>query len=140
MSPHDAFQLDPRLEADTLYVGEAPLSTIRLLDDSRFPWIVLVPRRPGVVDLRDLDAQERTVLMEEIVGISGVLKAMTQCDKLNVGTLGNVVPQLHVHIVARFQTDDAWPRPVWGHGKRELYDEAVADALLTRLRAELGVR
>ncbi len=88
------------------------------MNDARFPWLILVPRRPGLVELVDLQPAERAALMEEIAGVSVALSARRGVDKINVGALGNIVPQLHVHIVGRAVGDDAWPGPVWGFGAR----------------------
>ena len=134
------FALDPRLVADTLAVGDLPLSRVLLMRDARFPWLILVPRRPGLRELIDLPAGERGILMEEIAGASRVLRAETGAEKLNVGALGNAVAQLHVHVVARFAADAAWPGPVWGSGAAQPYPERVAERLAGRLAAALGFR
>jgi diadenosine tetraphosphate (Ap4A) HIT family hydrolase len=109
-----AFVLDPRLETDTIEITALPLCHVRLMNDRRFPWIVLVPARPGLSELIDLDAPARACLIEEIAEASTVMRDLFQPTKLNVGALGNVVAQLHVHVVARSASDDAWPGPVWG--------------------------
>jgi diadenosine tetraphosphate (Ap4A) HIT family hydrolase len=109
-----AWSLHPQLEADTSLVGDLPLSRLLAIDDATYPWLVLVPRRASVVEIADLGA-DASVLMDEIVRISQLLKTVTGCDKINVGAIGNVVPQLHVHIVARRKDDPLWPKPVWGH-------------------------
>jgi diadenosine tetraphosphate (Ap4A) HIT family hydrolase len=134
-----SFTLDPRLEADTVPVVDLALSAVRLMDDANYPWLVLVPRRPGLVELTDLSAPFRAVLVEEIAAAETALAGATRCHKLNVGALGNLVAQLHVHVVARFDTDAAWPGPVWGAAPRTPYAEErraafVAD-LAGRLRA-----
>ncbi|MFO1184673.1 MAG: HIT family protein [Bauldia sp.] len=133
------FALDPRLAADTLSVGTLPLCDLRLMNDSRFPWLVLVPRRVGRSEIVDLNGEEQTALMAEIVAVSGLLRTVTACDKLNVGALGNIVRQLHVHIVARFASDAAWPGPVWGQGKAVAYDPAAATAFIDTLRDLSGL-
>ena len=114
--PDAAFLLDPRLAADTIPVGELALSRVLLMDDSRFPWLILVPRRPDCREIIDLGAADRMMLMDEIAACSGALQRVTAAEKLNVGAIGNRVAQLHVHVVARFASDDAWPEPVWGRG------------------------
>lgn len=129
-----AFQLDPRLEGDTLPVGDGPLSAVRLMNDRRFPWLILVPRRPGLRELHDLTAPDRATLMEEIAGASRALAAVAGAEKMNVGALGNLVAQLHIHIVARRAGDGAWPGPVWGSGPALPYGDAAAD-LIRRLKA-----
>ncbi|KRE95004.1 diadenosine tetraphosphate hydrolase [Frateuria sp. Soil773] len=131
------FALDPRLAADTVPVAELPLCTLRLMDDARFPWLVLVPRRAGMVEIADLAAQDQAALWQEASRAGAALRAAGPCDKLNLGALGNIVRQLHVHVVARREGDAAWPGPVWGSGRAEPYAAAARDALLARLRAAL---
>lgn len=132
------FALDPRLAADTAPVAELPLSRLLLMDDARFPWLILVPRRPGLVELADLDRAAQHALLDEVQRVSAALRAAAPCDKLNIGALGNVVRQLHVHVVARRAGDAAWPGPVWGSGAAERYAADAREALLARLRALLG--
>ncbi len=126
------FALDPRLKADTMPVGDLALSTVLLMDDSRFPWLILVPRLPGASELTDLSAEDAATLMGEVRIATGVMLALAKPDKVNVGALGNVVPQLHVHVVGRFLSDPAWPGPVWGHGTRLPYPAHAAAALADR--------
>ena len=134
------FALHPRLAADTLAVGDLALSRALLMRDARFPWLILVPRRAGLREFTDLPAGERAALMEEIASASRALQAETGADKLNVGALGNMVEQLHVHVVARFAADAAWPGPVWGSGAAAPYPEGAAERLAGRLAAALGFR
>jgi diadenosine tetraphosphate (Ap4A) HIT family hydrolase len=108
-----AWFLHPQLQADTLLVDDLPLSRVLAIDDADYPWLVLVPRRTGAIELADLGG-DTVILMREIVQVLALLKDVTRCDKINVGAIGNVVPQLHVHIVARRQDDPLWPKPVWG--------------------------
>ena len=133
-----AFALHPRLAADTLPVGDLPLCRLLLMADARFPWLVLVPRRPDLREVTDLPAAERAVLMEEIALASEVLARETGAEKLNTGALGNIVSQLHVHVVARFAGDPAWPGPVWGSGPALPYAPGAARALAGRIGAGLG--
>lgn len=132
------FVLNARLAADTFAVGDLGLCTVRLMDDARFPWLILVPRRPLLADLVDLSADDAASATAEIRRASMALRSLTGCEKLNVAALGNMVRQLHIHVIARFQTDVAWPRPVWGEGERGSYDPASADNFIQRLQAELG--
>jgi diadenosine tetraphosphate (Ap4A) HIT family hydrolase len=132
-----AFTLDPRLAGDTVLVGDLPLSRLLLMNDARFPWLILVPRRAGLRDLIDLSRDDQHVLLDEINRCSHVLHALDKPDKLNVAALGNVVAQLHVHVVARRVSDDAWPRPVWGVGERDPYSRDALDARLSALRTAL---
>jgi diadenosine tetraphosphate (Ap4A) HIT family hydrolase len=108
------WQLDPQLERDTATVGDFDLSRLVVMNDRNYPWLILVPRRVGVTEIHDLLELDRTQLMGEIARASQVLKQVAVCDKLNVAAIGNMVPQLHVHVVARRRDDPAWPRPVWG--------------------------
>lgn len=127
-----AFTLDPRLAADTLTVGDLPLCAVLLMNDSRFPWLILVPQRAGASELTDLPAEDAAVLMAEIRLATGVMLDLAKPDKVNVGALGNLVGQLHVHIVGRYRSDPAWPGPVWGFGTRQPYPDHAAAALVER--------
>lgn len=133
----DSFQLHERLAADTIPVADWALSRVLLMNDARYPWLILVPRRAGLSELHDLKHAERMVLIEEINRVSLGLKTLTNAIKINVGALGNLVPQLHIHVVARKQGDAAWPGPVWGSGSAVAYEQGVKDALLGKLRDKL---
>jgi len=126
------FQLDSRLEADTIPVGDLALSSVLLLNDARFPWFVLVPRIAGASELTDLSEEQAAQLMQEIRIATGVMLELSKPDKVNVGALGNIVTQLHVHVIGRFHSDPAWPGPVWGHGTRTPYPPHAASALIER--------
>ena len=132
-----AFELDARLATDTHLVGELELSRVLLMNDARFPWLILVPRRAGMRDLVDLARTEQHVLLDEIGRCSTALRNMDKPDKLNIAALGNVVAQLHVHVIARNLHDAAWPRPVWGVGEREAYAAGALELRLSSLRAAL---
>ncbi|MFG1360472.1 HIT domain-containing protein [Xanthobacter pseudotagetidis] len=133
-----SFSLDPRLEGDGPVVAELPLCQVRLVDDARFVWLVLIPRRDGLVEILDLPAADRAVLMEEIAAVGAAVKAASGCAKLNVAALGNMVSQLHVHVIGRNPGDAAWPGPVFGFGAREpMAPEAMA-ARLETLRGALA--
>jgi diadenosine tetraphosphate (Ap4A) HIT family hydrolase len=129
------FSLDSRLEADTVPVGDLALSSVLLLDDARFPWFVLVPRRSGLVELTDLSDPDYAALTEEIRVATRVMLDLAKPDKVNVAAIGNVVSQLHVHVVGRFRSDPAWPGPVWGFGTRKPYPDHAASALVERAAA-----
>ena len=131
----DRFELHARLAADTLPVTDWALSRVRLMNDARFPWLILVPRRAGLTELHDLSHAEGLVLMDELRRASAGLKAVTGAAKINVGALGNLVPQLHIHVVARNPGDAAWPGPVWGAGAAQPYAPGAADALIAQLAA-----
>jgi diadenosine tetraphosphate (Ap4A) HIT family hydrolase len=113
-APPATWSLHPQLERDTVNIGDLPLCRVLIINDANYPWLLLVPRRPGVDEIVDLDEVEQAQLMTEITRVARALKAVTGCDKLNIAALGNVVAQLHVHVIARRKTDAAWPRPVWG--------------------------
>lgn len=132
------FVLDPRLAADTRLVCELDLSRLLLMRAVDHPWAILVPRRPGMVEILDLETAERALLFDEILRVSEALKAETGADKLNVGALGNVVSQLHVHVIARFRTDPAWPNPVWGRPAERPLGGAALDALAAGLARRLA--
>jgi diadenosine tetraphosphate (Ap4A) HIT family hydrolase len=131
------FRLDERLAADTIGVTGLWLSELRLMNDARFPWLVLVPRVVGASEIVDLARADRAALCDEITAVSQTLMNLTNCDKLNVAALGNVVSQLHVHVVARFQGDAAWPAPVWGYGKAVAYGAEDRDSLIVRITTAL---
>lgn len=126
------FKLDSRLEADTIPVGDLALSSVLLLNDARFPWFVLVPRLAGASELTDLSEEQSVQLMQEIRIATKVMLELSKPDKVNVGALGNIVSQLHVHVIGRFRSDPAWPGPVWGHGARTPYPDHAATALIER--------
>ena len=132
------FELDPRLAGDTVPLLELPLSSARLMDDARFPWIVLVPRRGGAREIHALPWDDQLQLLREMDAAALALDAVAAPDKINVGALGNVVAQLHVHVVARFRGDAAWPGPVWGSGAARPYAPEARAALVARLAAALA--
>jgi diadenosine tetraphosphate (Ap4A) HIT family hydrolase len=135
MSADVAFALDPRLQADTQPIGDLPFARVLLMNDARFPWLVLVPRVAGLRELIELSQGDQQRLLDDINRASHVLHAIEKPDKLNIAMLGNVVPQLHVHVIARFVRDAAWPKPVWGVGERVPY----AAPELRRYADELAV-
>jgi diadenosine tetraphosphate (Ap4A) HIT family hydrolase len=136
-----AFVLHPRLAADTAVIADWSLSRVLLMNDKRFPWIVLVPRRPNVSELFDLDENARSHLIGEISRVGERLKSWAKarngCDKINVATIGNMVPQLHVHVVARTKTDAAWPGTVWAAGPAVPYGAAELQRVVAALRDAL---
>ena len=136
--PMTDFRLDPRLAADTVPVADLPLSTLLMMRDGNYPWLILVPRRAGAVEILDLDPADRARMWAEVETVAASLAAETSADKLNIAALGNVVSQLHVHIVARYHGDAAWPAPVWGRVPAIPLDPARADALADSLRTRLA--
>lgn len=133
------FVLDPRLAADTFVVGDLALSRALLMNDSRFAWLILVPRRAGCREIIDLSAADRAALMDEIALCSTALRRLTRPDKLNVGAIGNRVAQLHVHVVGRFETDEAWPEPVWGRGVPLPYPAATGRSRAAAIWSAFGL-
>lgn len=132
-----AFSLHPQLERDTLLVGDLPLSRVLLMNDANFPWLIAVPRHAGAVEIFDLDETARAQLMSELALLAQLLKELTGCDKLNIAAIGNVVLQLHVHVVARRRDDPAWPRPVWGALPARPYGEGDRDRLIQAIRQKI---
>lgn len=108
------FVLDTKLRSDTIEIATLPLCLVRLMNDRRFPWVVLVPAKPDLSEIVDLVPADRATLIEEVALVSTVLRDVFHPTKLNVGALGNVVAQLHLHVIARFASDDVWPGPAWG--------------------------
>ena len=137
--PESSWSLHPQLDADTVAVGDLALSRLLLANDANYPWTLLVPRRAGLTEIIDLDAAAQAQLLGEIAAVSRALKAITACDKLNVAALGNVVAQLHVHVIARRHDDVAWPKPVWGAVSATAYTAASRDRLIGELRAALRI-
>ena len=135
--PEHGFELDERLRADTHHVASLDLCELLLMDDARWPWLILVPRRAGARELHHLDATGRAHASEEHTTVAAILQDLTGAASMNVAALGNVVAQLHLHVVARSPGDPNWPGPVWGHGERRPYDEGERDAMIERVRAAL---
>jgi diadenosine tetraphosphate (Ap4A) HIT family hydrolase len=133
----DPFQLDPRLAADTFLVGETPLSQVLLMNDARYPWLILVPRRSDVTEPFQLSEADQAQLWHESMRLGEAMKAHFAADKLNIAALGNQVAQLHVHHIARFHADDAWPGPVWGVGSAVPYSDPAVEVLKGELRSLL---
>ena len=133
----DSFTLHERLKADTTLVADWDLTRVLLMNDARYPWLILVPRRAGLGELHDLTQAERAILIEEIGRASVGLKTLTEAAKINVGALGNLVPQLHIHVVARKVGDAAWPGSVWGQGTATPYVADIRDALVAQLSVAL---
>lgn len=135
----ETWSVAERIGEDSVLVVDWPLCQLRLMDDRRYPWLVLLPRRPGLEEWTELADDELAILAVEIKRASIGLGAVARFDKLNVGALGNIVRQMHVHVIGRSIGDPAWPGPVWGQGAREPYPAAERDALVTRLRAAFAI-
>lgn len=133
------FVLHQQLAADCFEVGDLPLCRVLLANDQRYPWFILVPRREGITEIHQLAAEDRDQLWRESDWFSHQLEQLFAPDKLNIAALGNMVPQLHVHHIARFKTDDAWPAPVWGKHAAKVYTEAAAGQRIAQIRARLAL-
>ncbi len=121
--------LHSQLAKDSVAICQWTLSELRLINDLRFTWLILVPRRENVAEWFELSEQEQMVLHQETMRAASVLKAQTRCTKINIGALGNVVRQLHVHVIARVEGDSCWPRPVWGSAMEPMSEYALARRL-----------
>lgn len=132
------FVLDSRLEQDTLLLGDFPLCRLLLMNDSSYPWFILVPRREEVSELFQLDSADQQLLWRETTALAETLKDTFGADKMNVATLGNMVSQLHMHVIARRRGDVAWPAPVWGHQPAQPYSDAQVEAIRQKLRLVLA--
>lgn len=130
------FELDQRLARDSYDITNLPLCNVRLMDNKRFPWIILVPRVADAREWIDLSREEQHQLSDEIAVVSHIFNALVTPDKLNIATLGNQVSQLHIHIIARYKADAAWPNPVWG-GASEAYSEAESRKFIYDLKSAL---
>ena len=134
---NDSWALHAQLQKDTIDIGDLPLSRVLVIKDANYPWLLLVPRRDKASEIIDLDEVAQGQLMTEITRVARAVKEITKCDKLNVAALGNMVPQLHVHIIARRKTDAAWPRPVWGVVPPLAHDAAEVQAFMSELRRKI---
>ncbi len=133
---HTDFELDRRLVRDSHDITNLPLCNVRLMDNKRFPWVLLVPRVAGASEWIDLSREQQHQLSDEIAVVSHILKALVTPDKLNIATLGNQVSQLHIHVIARYKADKAWPNPVWG-ADSEPYVEEESRRFIYELRSAL---
>jgi diadenosine tetraphosphate (Ap4A) HIT family hydrolase len=129
--------LHPQLEGDAASLGDLPLSRALVMNDANYPWLILVPRKADVTEIIDLDEPEQAQLMTEVTRVARALREVTACHKLNIAALGNAVPQLHVHIIARFRHDPAWPKPAWGVAPPRPYFGDELDKFIAPLRAKI---
>ena len=139
MNQTSEWELHPQLVRETLTVGDLPLSRLLASKDGNYPWLMLVPRRVGGNEIFDLSPADQAMLMTEIAQVSKALKRLTACDKINVGNVGIVVPQLHVHVVARHRGDAAWPRGMWGAVPPKNYEPGVLEKFVEDARKALGL-
>ena len=133
------FILDARLEADSIFIADGELSQFRLMNDARFPWLVLVPKVADACEWIDLPSQQQQLLLSEINIAGKILREYFPCEKINIGALGNIVRQLHVHVMARTSQDEAWPLPIWGQGKPQPYSDAALGILIGKLQRTLSI-
>lgn len=129
------FVLDSRLQSDTRVVGDFALCRVLLMNDANYPWFILVPRRESVSEVFDLDAADQLLLWQETSQLAEFLKRELAADKMNIATLGNVVAQLHMHVVVRRKSDNAWPAPVWGKAPAQAYSDVEIAQWLQRIAA-----
>ena len=134
-----SFKLDRKFLKTSHHVTDLKLCTIRLNDNSKFPWLILIPRRKNITDMTDLNFKDQILLMKEIVDISKIMKKLFKTSKLNVEKIGNIVPQLHVHIIARSKKDSSWPLSVWVV-KGKSYDKKLAKSLVEKIRFNVKKR
>jgi diadenosine tetraphosphate (Ap4A) HIT family hydrolase len=134
MENSKSFTLHHRLQEDTVEIVRLKLSRVLLMIDSSFPWLVLVPERQNVQEVFELSIEDRSVLIEEIAVASEIIQQLYCPDKINIGALGNLVPQLHIHLIGRFRTDRAWPGPVWGTGHARSYAKDELNAVAGRIK------
>jgi diadenosine tetraphosphate (Ap4A) HIT family hydrolase len=128
-----AFELDGRIERDSELVKKLDLCQLRLQNDSRWPWLVMVPERNGMSEIFDLSPSDQALLSAEINRVAAAFKQATGATKINVGALGNIVRQLHVHVIARFEGDPNWPGPIWGFGQATPYEQPQKQNLIKKL-------
>lgn len=126
------FELHPRLAADCHYLGDFPLCALLLSKDANYPWYILVPRQAGISEAFQLSSIDQQKLQHESLELSHVLSKAFAADKMNIAALGNMVPQLHLHHIVRFKTDNAWPNPVWGFADATAYSEQALKKLIRK--------
>ncbi|MBL1405474.1 MAG: HIT family protein [Rhizobiales bacterium] len=132
-----AFTLDPTLEKDSIPLGNLRICHVRLMKDARWPWLLLIPQRPDLSELYSLSNRELEQVARDTADVSWALKQVTECDSINSGALGNIIDQLHVHVIARSDGDANWPNPVWGHGSPTEYEKGQRMELISGLAPKL---
>jgi len=131
------FELHPVLENDSVLIGRFGLCQIRLINDSNYPWVLLVPEREGLTEIHQLSIEDRCLLAEESAFLSAILADLFEADKMNIAAIGNRVPQLHVHHIVRYKTDPAWPAPVWGELPMKPYSDEALEETADKIAAAL---
>lgn len=132
------FELDGRIARDSDLIATLDLCQLRIQNDSRWPWLLMVPQRADMTEIFELSEADQAHLAAEVNQVAAALKEITGATKINVGALGNIVRQLHVHVIARFEGDANWPGPIWGYGSAEPYDGEKRQALMNRLMEKLS--
>ena len=132
------FELHPQLDKDTFLIGKLALCQVLLMNERQFPWLILVPQRSFIREIYELNENDQTALHEESVAISKILISHFAGDKLNVAAIGNIVPQLHIHHIVRFEHDIVWPKPVWGHITAKTYTKSQKDRLVSTLQKTIS--
>ena len=132
------FKLNSRLLEDSTFITKLNVSQVRLNHDVRFPWLILIPEIAGLKELHDIPDEKQAIVQKEVNFCSAALQELTSADKMNVAALGNLVPQLHIHVIARRQDDSAWPQPVWSAGEAKPYEEENLAKLVNKLRQSLS--
>lgn len=129
-----AFELHPQLEADSVHIAMLPLCELRLMTDANYPWLILVPQRENIREIHRLSVNDQQRLMREIALVAERFETLTGADKMNVAALGNMVPQLHIHVIVRFESDPAWPGPIWGVVDSKPYSEQALTDMVASLQ------
>jgi diadenosine tetraphosphate (Ap4A) HIT family hydrolase len=132
------FSLDPKLKSDTHFVADLKISRLLLMNDVNYPWLILVPQKENAVELTDLTFDEQTEVLHEINLVAKILQQHFSCDKINIAALGNITRQLHIHVIARFKNDVAFPKPVWGFAQAKPYGEEAAWELIEKIKSSLN--
>jgi len=133
-------ELHPQLKKDTLVIGQFLLSKLLLMRDANYPWLILVPSREGLTEIFQLDEADQQQLQRESSCVAQLLAEEFKADKINIGALGNIVPQLHIHHIARYKNDLAWPAPVWGAHPAKVYSDEEAEKMITKVKMALADR
>jgi diadenosine tetraphosphate (Ap4A) HIT family hydrolase len=131
------FVLNSNLKSDSFFVADLKISQLLLMNDSNYPWLILVPRKPDLIELTDLNFEEQTQVLREINLAGKILKEKFSAEKLNIAALGNVVSQLHIHVIGRFKNDATFPKPVWGNAPKKPYEEKSAQELIKKIKSFL---
>lgn len=133
------FTLHPKLSTDTFFITDLKVSCLLLMNDSNYPWLILVPRKPNLVELTDLAFDEQIEVLKEINLVGKILKESFLVDKLNIAALGNVVSQLHIHVIGRFKNDASFPKPVWGAVPTKPYETSALDGLIKKIQSKISL-